>query len=166
MNAACLLSVFISCSVYLKTATLDFGFGRWHQAPIQDGWFWMRHVLLQDVLEEATIFHLRRERDGNTLWWFLHPWVIILSSAALGRRKKLGPHSHFCFCFRENRSAFMLFGVSLSHMDVTETRMCQKWITVPFFSLTMAEGFCVSQKTKPPMVLYILLDQGKNQPQT
>lgn len=142
---------FISYSVYLRTATLDVGLGRWHQAPIQDGWFWMRHVLLQDFLENAMIFHLRREGNGNTLWWFLHPWVITLSSAALGRRKKLGPLCHFgFFFFRENRSAFILLGVSLSHLDVTITRKCQEWITVPFSTLVTAGGFCVSLKTKPP----------------
>lgn len=56
----------------------------------------------------------------------------------------------FCFFFRENRSAFILLGVSLSHLDVTITRMCQEWITVPFSTLVTAGGFCVSLKTKPP----------------
>lgn len=108
-------------------------------------------MLLQDFLENAMIFHLRREGNGNTLWWFLHPWVITLSSAALGRRKKLGPLCHFgFFFFRENRSAFILLGVSLSHLDVTITRKCQEWITVPFSTLVTAGGFCVSLKTKPP----------------
>lgn len=67
------------------------------------------------------------------------------------QKEEAGPPLPFwVFFFRENRSAFILLGVSLSHLDVTITRKCQEWITVPFSTLVTAGGFCVSLKTKPP----------------